>query len=349
MSSALDQLLLIQDGREGQRQWTPLPGVVGSVSKTHPGLAYFNRFRTLTMKQALETLLAGAIDYAGLFPPAALDMTAATGSYAKYLHDPARAMLGRFVVPIVRLREFDDAAASLLPRGASTEPWRLSALPGPDLTADIDLALKFNCRHWSGSEIGHAVIDALEMKVSTVDEIAAAGSIMPSQFAPFFEVPIDSDPAVLIAAIKRAGAFAKMRTGGVTEAAIPDVGNVARFMIRCRDANVAFKVTAGLHHPIRFEYRLTYAADAPRGIMFGYLNMFVASVLAFDGADQPLIRSALLATSARDFHFSDESMTFGGHIVAVDTIRDAREKFIISFGSCSFREPVDELAALSIS
>ncbi len=81
-----------------------------------------------------------------------------------HLADPARAMLGRFVVPVVRLREFDDAASRLLPRGEHSEPWHLSALPGPDLTADIDLALKFNCRHWSESEIGHAVIDALEIK-----------------------------------------------------------------------------------------------------------------------------------------------------------------------------------------
>lgn len=131
------------------------------------------------MTQSLKALLRGTIDYAGLFPPAALDMRTATAAYASYLEDPARERLGRFVIPIVRLREFDDAAAALLPRGTGNEPWRLSALPGPDLTADIDLALKFNCRHWSESETGHAVIDSIEMKVSTVAEIEAAASIMP--------------------------------------------------------------------------------------------------------------------------------------------------------------------------
>jgi hypothetical protein len=301
------------------------------------------------MTQSLKALLRGTIDYAGLFPPAALDMRTATAAYASYLEDPARERLGRFVIPIVRLREFDDAAAALLPRGTGNEPWRLSALPGPDLTADIDLALKFNCRHWSESEIGHAVIDSIEMKVSTVAEIEAAASIMPRQFSPFFELPANSDPVDLVAAVRRAGAFAKMRTGGVTESAFPEANVVARFMIRCREAGVAFKLTAGLHHPIRAEYRLTYDANPPRGMMFGYLNMFCAAALAWSGADQSTILSALLATSVRDLHFTDESLTFDAHMVSLGSIHEAREKFLLSFGSCSFREPVDELAALSIS
>ena len=301
------------------------------------------------MKRALDVLLAGVVDYAGLFPPAALDMDAATNAYAQYLSDPARPMLGRFVVPVVRLREFDDAASQLLPRGDHSEPWRLSALPGPDLTADIDLALKFNCRHWSGSEIGHALIDTLEIKAFIADEVLAATSMMARQLTPFFEIPISSDPARLVDAIKRGGAFAKARTGGVTADAFPDAAHVARFMIRCRDARVAFKLTAGLHHPMRAEYRLTYAENAPRGVMFGYLNMFVGATLAWSGADESTVRAALVSQAPDDFAFSDESLDFGGHSVPTAIVRDARENFMISFGSCSFREPVDELAALSFS
>jgi hypothetical protein len=301
------------------------------------------------MNPALEVLLAGAVDYAGLFPPAALDMTEATAAYAQYLCHPDRRLLGRFVVPVMRLREFDEAAHALLPRGESSEPWRLSVLPGPDLAADVDLALRFNCRHWSQSEIGHAVIDAMEIKASTTGEIDAAVSAVPPQITPFFELPIASDPAELIGAVRRGGAFAKARTGGVTAAAFPDAADVARFMMRCRDARTGFKLTAGLHHPVRAEYRLTYADDAPRGIMYGYLNMFAAAALAWNGVDESVVLAALVSTAAADFHFSDQSLSFGGQSVPTDVLRDARANFIISFGSCSFREPVDELAALSIS
>jgi hypothetical protein len=301
------------------------------------------------MKQALEVLLAGVVDYAGLFPPAGLGMAAATASYAEYLQDPDRRLLGRFVVPVVRLREFDDAAAPLLPRGGRAEPWRLSGLPGPDLAADVDLALKFNCRHWSESDMGHAVIDALEIRASVPDEILAAVSIMPGQITPFFEIPTANDPLALVAAIRRGGAFAKARTGGVTADAFPGAVDVARFMMRCSEARVGFKLTAGLHHPLRSEYRLTYAEDSPRGQMYGYLNMFVAAVLAWSGADEDVVLDCLAATSPHDFQVTDESIEFGDHKLSLAVLRDARENFVISFGSCSFREPVDELAALSIS
>ena len=137
------------------------------------------------------------------------------------------------------------------------------------------------------------------------------------------------------------------------ENARPDLrghsAHVARFMIRCRDARVAFKLTAGLHHPMRAEYRLTYAENAPRGVMFGYLNMFVAATLAWSGAEESTVRAALVSQAPDDFAFSDESLDFGGHSVPTAIVRDARENFMISFGSCSFREPVDELAALSFS
>lgn len=301
------------------------------------------------MKRALQALVAGAVDYAGLFPPASLDMPAAVESYARYLRDTQSAMLGRFVAPVVRLREFDEAAASLLPRGQDSQPWRLSALSGPDLGADIDLALRFNSRHEADSEIGHAVIDALEVKVAARDEIFAASSIAPPQFATFFEIPIGEDPAALIAAIARAGAFAKARTGGVTPTAFPTAADVARFMMCCRDARVAFKLTAGLHHPLRAQYRLTYAPDAPRGVMFGYLNMFVAATLAWSGAGESLVTDCLLATDARDFEFRDDAVTFRGTTIPTQVVADSRANFIISFGSCSFREPVDELAELPVN
>ena len=60
---------------------------------------------------ALHTLLHGSIDYAGLFPPAELDMSAAVTSYADYRRSPHRWALGRFVVPFNRLAELETAAA----------------------------------------------------------------------------------------------------------------------------------------------------------------------------------------------------------------------------------------------
>lgn len=298
---------------------------------------------TPPLTPSLAALVTGVVDYAGLFPPAALEMPAAVEAYASYLRDPASFMLGRFVVPVARLREFDDAAGGLLPRGEGSDPWRLSALTGADTGADIDLALRFNCRHWSGSEIGHAVIDALELKVSSTAEIEAAMSRMPAQLTPYFEVPIAADPVELVAALRATGGRAKARTGGVTAGAFPAAHEIARFMVRCRDAGVAFKLTAGLHHPLRGDYRLTYADDAPRGTMFGYLNAIGAAVLAWRGASEAAIVAALESTAPTFIHAAADVIEIGGERIPLDALRAARRELIHSFGSCSFREPVDEL------
>lgn len=300
------------------------------------------------MNPALSALMRGVVDYAGLFAPAALDMLAAARAYASYLDDPARAMLGRFVVPVSRLREFDDAAASLLPRGPGSTPWRLSALTGVDTTADIELALRFNCRHWEASEIGHAVIDALELRVSTGVEIEAAMSRMPAPMTAYFEIPIVSDPRTLVDTLRRTGGLAKTRTGGVVADAFPTAHELARFMVRCRDAAVAFKLTAGLHHPLRGAYRLTYADGAPHGTMFGYLNALAAALLAWRGADESAIIAALEARDPAFIRTDGDAIIVGGERFPTDIVADARRQTLHSFGSCSFREPVDELPVAAI-
>ena len=65
-----------------------------------------------------RALLAGLVDYAGLFPPAALDMEAAVAEYARRRRAPEAWMLGRFVAPAARLVELGRAAAPRCPSPA---------------------------------------------------------------------------------------------------------------------------------------------------------------------------------------------------------------------------------------
>src|SRR5439155_3046702 len=102
-------------------------------------------------------------------------------------------------------------------------------------------------------------------------------------FELFAEIPVDSDPEWLIAAIGRSGVSAKIRTGGVTPEAFPSARDVVRFMRRCVDTGVRFKATAGLHHPLRAEYPLSYAPASARGTMYGYLNVFLSASLMANG------------------------------------------------------------------
>lgn len=290
---------------------------------------------------ALRALLAGIVDYAGLFPPTALDMPTAVRNYSQYRTENEAWMLGRFVLPIARLDEF-SAAVQTLGNDATVE-WRLAALLGGDAASDFERARTFNA-----ANAGGARIDVIEAKVATIEAIGNAAALNASSFALFIEVPVDTDPEALVNAIKRAGVNAKVRTGGVTVDAFPSAANVVRFMRRCVDANVTFKATAGLHHPLRAEHRLTYASDAPQGMMYGFLNVFLAAAFLRFGMTDEDATELLLDESPSSFSISNSSIAWRNRRLTADQIRVARDIVATSFGSCSFREPVDDLYSLSI-
>src|SRR5439155_26593021 len=143
-----------------------------------------------------------------------------------------------------------------------------------------------------------------------------------------------------------AGVHAKIRTGGTTPDVFPRGEDVVRFMRRCIEAAVAFKATAGLHHPLRAEYRLTYEPGATCAPMFGYLNVFLTAAFMRTGMPDDEARWLLEDTDRDAFAFDDDAATWRDHRIATADLRAARQLLCTSFGSCSFREPVDELAAL---
>ncbi len=81
---------------------------------------------------ALHALLEHAIDYAGLFPPAELQLQPALENQATYIRSPERWMLGTFILPIARF----DEARRLLNRFSSEFPLAISVL-GPK-TATVE-------------------------------------------------------------------------------------------------------------------------------------------------------------------------------------------------------------------
>src|SRR5262249_47819055 len=220
------------------------------------------------MVYSLRDLLLGLIDYAGLFPPAALDMSTAARKYVEYRESEYRWALGRFVVPVARLDEFEKAVEGILPDGGweGNEFWRLSALGGGDHSSDLNRIAEFNKKYAaSDSPPGAAIIEAIEIKVGRPADIENAMKLMPAKLAPYFEIPISDDPpelAELIKSVAEMEARAKVRTGGVTADAFPSSFDLARFINICAEEDVPFKATAGLHHPMRSINRLTYAPDS---------------------------------------------------------------------------------------
>jgi hypothetical protein len=296
--------------------------------------------------QAIRALLGGIVDYAGLFPPAGLGMVQAVANYEAYRRSPDRWMLGRFIVPVARLGEFDEAAAEHLERRPSGEPWRLSALAGEDTAGDLRAIGEFNCRHAAGGA-GAAVIDTVETRAASAERIAEVARGIPTWAAAFIEVPLEPDPEPLVAALAAAGLRAKARTGGITADAIPPAGPIVRFLAACIRHGVAFKATAGLHHPLRAEHSLTYEAGAPRAVMHGYLNVFLAAALLRAGGTEEEARLLLEEQDPAAFTADANGVAWRGRRFAAAELAAARG-LALSFGSCSFTEPVADLATLNL-
>ena len=297
--------------------------------------------------KAVDALLAGLVDYAGLFPPASEGMREALENYASYRDGPDHLALGRFIVPVSRLKEMEDAGRDLMPHRAGSEPWHISVLIADNVAAAADEMINFNRHHSPGSTDGYAVIDVAELKAANIDDIARQRSMLSDSFIVYFEIPTKGDVSQLVKAIARAGARAKVRTGGVTPESIPPAKEVIDFMIACRRDAVPFKATAGLHHPTRGSYSLTYEPDSPVGTMYGFLNVFVASALVFAGERRDTAIAALGESDRQAFAIDDDAIVWRGRRITTEQIEASRRELGNSFGSCSFREPVDELAAIT--
>jgi hypothetical protein len=295
-------------------------------------------------KESVRILLNEIIDYAGLFPPSQVSMPDAVLNYATYRHSNYGWMLGRFILPVSRLDEFYESANEFLPKKAEN-PWRLSVLAGEDLNATVRTIIDFNRRH---SE--RAVCDVLEVKAATVSKIENTLSALPKAVTPYFEISTGGRTFVdLVATLGIKRQKAKLRTGGVTREDFPETREVIRFVRTCMAANVPFKATAGLHHPIRCFKPLTYAPDAPQGTMHGFLNMLMMTGFARESFRVSLLEEILEEEFEEVFDFQEGGVAWrGGNILTLSHLDRLRARGMHAFGSCSFDEPVADLKEMGV-
>lgn len=293
------------------------------------------------MQRASTTaLLAGVVDYAGLFPPAGLPMPAAVAEYQAALAGDHAWMLGRFVVPAARLPELATALAAL---PAPRPDWRLSAIVRDGSDADCAAVADFNnafSRH-------HARVDTVESKPAALDGIDWLAAQFGAGIDIYVEVALGPDADRWLARIAARGLRAKVRTGGVTADAFPAPEALAAFLAATVRHKVVFKATAGLHHAVRGSYRLTYDAGAARAPMYGYLNVLLAAAAVQAGRPVAAAEAMLQQADAAALSFADDTVRWGAEAFPLSMLRDTRARHLVSFGSCSFREPADEFDALA--
>ena len=167
---------------------------------------------------------------------------------------------------------------------------------------------------------GAADVEAVELVLPSArplsaDLVAAYSALRPLDVETYFELVFDDgwrdDVPAAIGAVAAIGGRVKLRCGG---AFVPSIEQIGLVVACCRDAGVPFKATAGLHHPMR------------RGEEHGFLNLLAAATAPLDRIEEVLAEE-------------DGS--------ALELEEASREVFV-SFGSCSWREPVEGLQELGM-
>lgn len=298
------------------------------------------------MRASLRALLEGLIDYAGLFPPAKLPLPEALANYQRYRAGPEAWMLGRFICPASRLGEIPatvELPCSALARGSDDVPTFLTGI-------DADL---------KDIEASHLQVDVLEVRpppAGVLGDVRALTDLIGQSLARseatrcmlFVEAPV-SDFTFMSRVVgclhgkRREGRPVgfKLRAGGLEASAFPTTAQVAWALRVCAGWEVPMKATAGLHHPLpRY-----YPGVGTR--MHGFVNLFVAGVLAHArGIGVDRIAELLDDADPASFVFIDDELRWRDVAATTAEVREARRTAVLSFGSCSFDEPRDDLRAL---
>lgn len=274
----------------------------------------------------VRATLAALIDYAGLFPPAQLDVNAAAAEYAGARRGEHAWMLGRFIVRISQI----DALPAAIPPG---EHSALSVILDTG-SAGIERAHVLRCN------ATNVCVEALEVALSAeqVDafarELRSRSSL--KDLPVYAEVPVDAVPAAA-----QVGFGAKIRCGGANASAYPSVAHVAQFIRTCANLRIPFKATAGLHHPVRH-------FNAAAGVtMHGFLNLLGGAAYARSGASSDEIENIVACEDPAAFRFEAGAVRFGERSFTAEQMREVRSLFV-AYGSCSFSEPVDDLRSMGV-
>lgn len=328
------------------------------------------------MTNSLRALLEGAIDYAGMFPPARLSLHEAIAEYRARRTETAAWLLGRFVCPVEQLGALLSAfpesglkASLVVPIAYSKEVYLRDIVPAVSAARPLPTvrdplppigavdALEFR---WQVNVVRDDVMarpDNLLAMASSLTTIVNANASM------YCELPRIDSPARSAAwrrllkqtlraiSEQRARntrskflhgiAGFKFRCGGPTAADVPPSAELAEVIRACRDARVPWKATAGLHHPLPH-------LDSALGVtMHGFINLFSAAVLADVhrlGARE--IQAILGDENAASFQFGNEELKWRDLSATCPQVSQARQRGLQSFGSCSIDEPVQDLTAL---
>ena len=279
--------------------------------------------------------MMGIMDYAGLFPPANLDMASALANYQSHLSGPQGWILDKFLLTWEQLEQCP-----------------------PDRTLSLCLVINDNhpleLAHYAISKNRPDALDqvhAIETRVrpqetpaTWVRALEEMAKKMNKTLPPIFLEPSAPDPSLefihALSTVKRVVGL-KFRCGGPALEDVPPPDFMAKTIHACAHHKRPIKFTAGLHHP--------FSNPENKAPHYGFINVFTAAILAFSKDLAPDdIQSCLTDSNPENFTFTPTHLTWEEHSISETKIFFFRQTRVRGFGSCSFDIPVADLSAMNL-
>lgn len=318
--------------------------------------------------ESVELFCRNLIDYAGLFPPAKLNLNEAFENFVNYKNGKYNWMLSNFICPVKKLPEITQLISE---KFADERKIKISILGRGG--HDVD---DFKKNFFDDIAVWKEFLNYFPFRVFTnIFEIRFPDDLNlendPKKISDFIDFISDyvgsnithevfiyleghqgkdwrKNNKAMIRGIemhnlKKFDCGYKLRTGGMETYSFPPVEKVTLCIRECLDTQTRLKFTAGLHHPLRHYF------DELKTMMHGFLNIFAAGIIAMRHNISDYGLNEILSDENPDnFVFQNDSFSWKDWNVSSEDIRLARENLVVSYGSCSFDEPIEDLKAIGL-
>ncbi|MFG1916465.1 hypothetical protein [Micromonospora sp. NPDC048898] len=282
------------------------------------------------MSTQLPVLLDGLVDDAAVFPPGSAALPDALAAHRQHRAAWYADLVGPLLIPAStvaagELSALVDPGAGLVigligDTGIGNLPFALSVLAPDSVTA---------------RQVEVAVAKRGADPLPGVAELLRLIDTMPGVETVYAELPLTFGLMGALDALTAARAdgvpiAAKFRTGGLAAELFPTPTELATVICACRDRDLPFKLTAGLHQAVRH-------LDPETGFTHhGYANVLAATLAAADGAGVSRVAELLTALDPRPLLER-----------ATARLHEPRPLWV-GFGSCSILEPLTDLIRLGL-
>ncbi|MEV6693316.1 hypothetical protein AB0M35_17785 [Micromonospora sp. NPDC051196] len=281
------------------------------------------------MSTQLPALVAGLVDDAAVFPPGSASLPDAVAAHRRHRAAWYADLVGPLLLPASKVAAgelsglVDPAEGFVIgligDTGLDRLPFALSFLPPLGVAVrQIEAPV---AKRGEDPQPGLAELIKLTERL---DDVAV-----------FAEIPLTFGLTAALDALAEArsrglSVAAKFRTGGLAAELFPSPAELAAVICACRDRQLPFKLTAGLHHAVRH-------LDPETGItQHGFANVLAATLTAAEGAGVDAVTELLTVRDERPL------------VQQIEGRHDLARPLWVGFGSCSIVEPLTDLIRLGL-